>query len=224
MIDSELLEAWHELLPPRVRIAAGPLLDHTIPLTSAERASAGMVDEVRLAELEAGRVYAKRALTMLDVENVDLPIGPNRAPRWPEGIVGSLTHVRGDKLSHVAAAVGWARDIRGIGIDVEYAMAPLPEIWQTILTKRELDHISALPADRRGSEVLNRWCTKEAATKALGRAISPTSIETEFDPDTGEYLASQTDNRDPRHNKHLRGGVRRLHGFVLAVAILNERP
>ena len=104
-----------------------------------------------MAELEAGRAYAKRALAMIGIENVDLPVGPDRAPRWPEGVVGSLTHVRGLNGSHVAAAVGWARDIRGLGIDVEYTMAPAPDVWKTILTKRELDQISALPADRRGT-------------------------------------------------------------------------
>ena len=153
MIDSELVEAWQELLPPCAKVSAGPLLDDMAPLTPIERASAGIVDDVRMAELEAGRVYAKRALAMMGIENVDLPVGPDRAPRWPKGVVGSLTHVRGLNGSHVAAAVGWARDIRGIGIDVEYTMAPAPDIWKTILTKRELDQISALPADRRGPEV-----------------------------------------------------------------------
>jgi 4'-phosphopantetheinyl transferase EntD len=224
MIDSELVEAWQELLPPFVRVSAGRLLDDMAPLTPVERASAGIVDHVRMAELEVGRVYAKRALAMMGIENVDLPVGPDRAPRWPVGVVGSLTHVRGHDGGHVAAAVGWARNIRGIGIDVEYTMAPAPEVWKAILTKRELEHISALPADRRGPEVLNRWCTKEAATKALQRAISPTSIETEYDPDTGEYLASHTSDGEPKFDKGLRGGIRRLHGFVLAAVVLNGWP
>jgi 4'-phosphopantetheinyl transferase EntD len=222
MIDSDLLAAWQEVLPPCVRISAGPLLDTTVPLTPVELASAGLVDQVRMAELQAGRVYAKRALALMGIENVDLPVGPDRAPRWPQGVVGSLTHIRGNNSSHVAAAVGWARDIRGIGIDVEYTMAPAPEVWKTILTKRELEHISVLPADRRGPEVLNRWCTKEAATKALQRAISPTSIETEYDPDTGQYLASPTGDGDPQCSEGLRARIRRLHGFVLAAVVLNK--
>ena len=176
-----------------------------------------------MAELRAGRVYAKRALAMIGIENVDLPVGPDRAPRWPEGVVGSLTHVRGLNGSHVAAAVGWARDIRGLGIDVEYTMAPAPDVWKTILTKRELDQISALPADRRGPEVLNRWCTKEAATKALQQAVSPTSIETEYDLDTGQYLVSHRSCGEPELNKCLHGRIRRLHGFVLAAVVLNQR-
>jgi|ERR1700722_8965111 4'-phosphopantetheinyl transferase EntD len=225
MIDSDMVEAWQKLLPPCVKVSAGPLLEKTVPLTPVERASAGMVDDVRTAELEAGRVYAKRALEMMGIENVDLPVGPDRAPRWPVGVVGSLTHVRGRGGSHIAAAVGWARDIRGIGIDVEYTTtAPAPKVWKSILTKRELEHIRALPADRRGPEVLNRWCTKEAATKALQRAINPASIETEYDPETGEYLASHTSFGESKFNKGLRGGIRRLHGFVLAAVVLNEWP
>jgi enterobactin synthetase component D len=44
----------------------------------------------------------------------------DRAPIWPEGIVGSITHTAG----FAAAAVAWAADIPGLGIDSERIIDP----------------------------------------------------------------------------------------------------
>jgi 4'-phosphopantetheinyl transferase EntD len=47
--------------------------------------------------------------------------GADRAPRWPEGVVGSLTHCDGYR----AAAVARASDVVALGIDAE-PHGPLP--------------------------------------------------------------------------------------------------
>src|ERR1700724_3380486 len=44
----------------------------------------------------------------------------DRAPIWPDGVVGSITHT-GD---FAAAAVAWAADIAGLGIDSEQIIDP----------------------------------------------------------------------------------------------------
>jgi 4'-phosphopantetheinyl transferase EntD len=44
----------------------------------------------------------------------------DRAPIWPRGVVGSITHT-GD---FAAAAVAWAADIAGLGIDSEQIIDP----------------------------------------------------------------------------------------------------
>jgi enterobactin synthetase component D len=44
----------------------------------------------------------------------------NRAPIWPDGVVGSITHTR----NFAAAAVAWAADIVAIGIDSEQIIDP----------------------------------------------------------------------------------------------------
>jgi enterobactin synthetase component D len=44
----------------------------------------------------------------------------DRAPIWPEGIVGSITHTAG----FAAAAAAWAADIPGLGIDSERIIDP----------------------------------------------------------------------------------------------------
>src|SRR5690242_17289088 len=82
-MNTELLvQAWRDLLPRCVCISAGPFVD-AAPLMACERASAGSVVPERLRELENSRHYAKHALALCGIHDVDLPIGPNRAPLWP---------------------------------------------------------------------------------------------------------------------------------------------
>jgi 4'-phosphopantetheinyl transferase EntD len=55
----------------------------------------------------------------------------DRTPVWPDGVVGSITHT-GD---FAAAAVAWAADIAGLGIDSEQVIDPaaardIADIWR----------------------------------------------------------------------------------------------
>jgi enterobactin synthetase component D len=71
----------------------------------------------RRVEVLAGRWCAREALRALGVPEADAPLGmgPSRAPQWPPGVVGSITHTQG----FAAAAVADAQALRGVGIDSE---------------------------------------------------------------------------------------------------------
>ena len=59
---------------------------------------------------------------------------PNGAPRWPDGVLGSIAHDRRHALALVARAGG---AIRSLGVDIEDA-APLPEdIFEFVLSPPE---------------------------------------------------------------------------------------
>ncbi|MEW2347505.1 MULTISPECIES: 4'-phosphopantetheinyl transferase family protein [unclassified Streptomyces] len=88
----------------------------------------------RRAEYTTVRACARRALAALGRPPVPLLPGERGAPRWPAGIVGSMTHCPGYSAAAVAPAQRW----RSLGIDAE-ENAPLPP--------GVLDMI-ALPADR----------------------------------------------------------------------------
>ena len=75
----------------------------------------------RQAEFAAGRRAARAALAGLGQPAVALPVGERRAPVWPSGIVGAITHDKG----HALAAVLSAKTSLGLGIDLTEA-APLP--------------------------------------------------------------------------------------------------
>lgn len=178
-IDAQTLcGAWKSLLPSRVNVVSGPIRAASPPLTALESSSAGNVSPDRLRELTTGRDYAKRALSALGYEDVQLPIGTDRSPVWPSGIIGSITHAKSPTKSHCAAAVGRIADIHSIGIDIEPDTFLRPEVWTIILTAQELTQIFALAAIDRDSEVLRRWVVKEAIAKASRSILDPTQIET----------------------------------------------
>lgn len=90
----------------------------------------------RKEEFLAGRYCAMTA--MLKFVESALPVGFNedQSPRWPEGLVGSITHCQG----LAAAAVAPSPLLRGIGIDTENLMSPATafRVRRRILTGKEL--------------------------------------------------------------------------------------
>ena len=179
---NQFSDAWASLLPAEVRIQAGALSIDVIRLTRAELASAGEMGAERRYEFENGRTYAKRALAAFGANNVELPVGSDRAPIWPKGYVGSITHVRKGIDGYCAAAVARSSEYSAIGIDVEYSTGLAPSVWPTILTAGELEQLHGLSSPKRESEVIRRWCVKEATIKASRLISHPLCVETKRCP------------------------------------------
>lgn len=119
----------------------------------------------RKVEFAAGRCCAMQALQALGYGGREtLPIGQHRAPLWPEGFVGSISHGDGQALAVAAASRDWG----GIGIDIERLLdhdAAQPLV-PYLMTPAELDIGSAAGMS------LERWLTvvfsaKESLFKAL---------------------------------------------------------
>lgn len=73
----------------------------------------------RKAEYLAGRFCARHAIQrFLPAFTGEVSTRADRAPSWPQGLVGSITHTAG----LASAAVGRTSDIAGIGIDAEQVL------------------------------------------------------------------------------------------------------
>lgn len=76
---------------------------------------------------------------------ISIPIGPSRAPIWPEGVEGSISHTRG-----LAVSVA-ARDsqYRGIGLDVEHVIeSSMREVLSsTVVDHHEIQYLQTLDDD-----------------------------------------------------------------------------
>ncbi|WP_353029289.1 4'-phosphopantetheinyl transferase superfamily protein [Mesorhizobium sp. M1004] len=88
---------------------------------------------------------AWQALGQLTTE---IPIGPDRAPVWPKGSVGSITHARGHCACFAKGDPGWQA-----GVDIEAIASghPLESILSMTANQRERALIArqtALPPDR----------------------------------------------------------------------------
>src|SRR6266478_8464453 len=113
---SSFLETWKSLLPSGIRVSAGALSTNVLPLTCSELASAGEISADRKRELQSGRTYAKHALAMFGVHDVDLPVGSDRLPVWPAGFIGSITHIQKHSGGYCTAAVARSEEFLALGI------------------------------------------------------------------------------------------------------------
>ena len=107
------------------------------PLLAGEAAAVANAIERRRIEFARGRSCARRAMAMLAIEPAPVLAGPDRAPIWPAGVIGSITHCQG----YACAGVGGVAEWSAIGIDAELVQVLEPEIVDDILldTERALD-------------------------------------------------------------------------------------
>src|SRR6202165_5059978 len=95
-----------------------------LPLSPATRSrlpqALRFATQKRQREFLAGRWCAEQALQRLGAGSTHVAMAADRAPIWPDGVVGSITHTG----NFAAAAVAWAADIAGLGIDSEQIIDP----------------------------------------------------------------------------------------------------
>ncbi|MFL6163455.1 MAG: 4'-phosphopantetheinyl transferase [Jatrophihabitantaceae bacterium] len=98
----------------------------------------------RRAEFSTVRACARQALAQLGIAPVPILPGERGAPRWPDGVVGSMTHCDGYR----AAAVAPASRAVGIGVDAE-PHGPLPDgVLRLVSRPEELPRLRKLTADQ----------------------------------------------------------------------------
>ncbi len=89
--------------------------------------------ESRVDEFRLGRNCARKALEHIGAPQRAIPVGKSRAPVWPNGVIGSITHTG----FYCAAAVGWRSEFGGIGIDAA-DNRPLPtDILEQVTSRAE---------------------------------------------------------------------------------------
>jgi 4'-phosphopantetheinyl transferase EntD len=152
-----------QILPEDVRWAEafddlGPA-----PLFAEEEALLERAVGKRRAEFATVRTCARQAMGELGLPPVAVLPGERGAPRWPDGVVGSMTHCDGYR----ASAVAWAEKVTTIGIDAEPAL-PLPgRVLGMVSLPQERALLTRL-ADAAPAVCWDRllFCAKEAVYKA----------------------------------------------------------
>lgn len=91
------------------------LIGESATLFPAEKRGLERAVPARQAEFKAGRLAARRALAAADYPIMAIPKADDRAPVWPKGIKGSLSHAGG------VAVVVLTDDpyVAAIGVDIE---------------------------------------------------------------------------------------------------------
>jgi 4'-phosphopantetheinyl transferase EntD len=98
----------------------------------------------RKAEYLAGRVMAMKALDLLGSNESQVYIGKHRAPVWPSGYLGSITHTSKKAIAVVARKISY----KYIGIDCEeiFDKDVVDEVKSIIVNPAEVALLSSLDA------------------------------------------------------------------------------
>ena len=152
--------------------------------------------EARRREFVTARRCAREALAKLGHAPAPIRSGPKREPRWPAGVVGSITHTARFR----AAAVAPTTLVASLGIDTEQN-DPLPEGVEELITVPGEPEMLVALAD---AFPMTQWgrllfSAKESIYKAwyplTGRVLSFEEAELTIDP-TGTFAARLLINGD----------------------------
>ncbi|MDH0099389.1 4'-phosphopantetheinyl transferase superfamily protein [Ectopseudomonas hydrolytica] len=119
----------------------------------------------RQAEYLAGRLCAREALRRVTGEPCVPAVGEDRAPQWPPGVAGSITHGDNWAAALVAPDTQW----RALGMDVERLLPAdrALRLQGEILTPAEVQRLQALDDEARAARISLTFSLKESLFKAL---------------------------------------------------------
>jgi 4'-phosphopantetheinyl transferase EntD len=130
---------------------------------ATEAAAVASAVAERRREFATVRYCARMALRQIGAPAAPILPDADRAPRWPVGVVGSMTHCPGYRAAAVARSV----ELRGLGIDAEPHAAVPDEALDLVLRDEERARLLAVREADPGlhwDRIL--FCAKEAVYKA----------------------------------------------------------
>ena len=163
----------HSLAPLLRGLFAAPVSVRVLAFDESRPAAGPLPPEVarsvpkRQAEFVAGRACAREALADAGcASGREVPIGPLRAPLWPAGFVGSITHAAGV----AAAVVAPASLAESLGIDLEVIVSAEQAASLRASVARD-DELARISAAAEGARVA--FTTAFAAKEALFKCVAP---------------------------------------------------
>jgi len=164
----------------------------------------------RAREFGAGRAAARMAMEQLGHPPRPILQGDDRAPIWPAGLTGAITHTARDAM----AIVTDDPSIRALGLDMEPATPLEPDLWRMICTQEDMLWLAQLGPSQRGHFAKLLFSAKESFYKAQYQ-ISRTMLDF-LDVDIQPNLATgQFDATLRRAVPGLEAGVRIRGRFAI---------
>lgn len=151
-------KAAQSLFPPGAEVATC-LIGTAPPPLPLEAAAVALAVPSRQAEFAAGRAAARAALTALGLPQIAIPVTESRAPLWPPGIAGSISHADGIAMAVLAPK----RQCTAIGLDIE-PDGPFPDdLLDSVTLPEERRWLALQPDPKRAARLI--FTAKEAAYK-----------------------------------------------------------
>jgi len=169
--------------------------------------------EKRVREFATGRVLARRALERLGHPPTAIPVGPDRAAVWPQGVLGTITHTH----TLCAVACSTPERSRSLGLDIERVRDMKPGLAERILRPEELE-------TRGGRPTLAYFCAKEAVYKCQhplsGQFLEFQDVSVAFTPDLSSFEATIHVRGDDCPWKRIPGRLAMTDEHAIAATIL----
>ncbi len=147
-------------------------------------------EEGRRREYIAGRVAAHRAMEKLGLSARPVLTNRSRAPAWPRGLVGSLSH----NATTCVALVARSSEVKSLGVTVGDDTPLGPEKIDTTCTLEERAWLATQPEAARGRLARVIFCAKEAVCKCQyplsHRKPGFAALLVTPDIDTGQFEAT----------------------------------
>lgn len=141
----------------------------------------------RLQEFSAGRAQARAVLRALGLASPVVPVGADRAPLWPHGFVGSISHA--GEIALAAAAP--CTVVRAIGVDLEPSLPLDDELLGRVCRPEELARLEASPRLLHQAKLI--FSAKESVYKCvapqMGLFLDFSDLEIQFDAAEGTFCA-----------------------------------
>ena len=210
---------WLRLLPASVIVVDGPIGDETASLLPEEQEEVRAAVAKRHREFAASRAHTRRALAQLGIAAGPLLSSPDRDPIWPDGIVGSISHMEG----FCAVAVARSSDVRALGIDLEPDVPLERSLWRLIATDRERQWLEGLPEGSRGRAARLLFSAKEAFYKcqfpSTREPLDFRDVELEVEPALGEFRVTLLRDAGPWRRGQSVGGRHACDSSLLVTAM-----
>jgi 4'-phosphopantetheinyl transferase EntD len=129
-----VMDAIRRVLPAGLALAGGAIDAMTDPLFPVEALAVERAVEKRRHEFAAGRGYARAAMAQLGVPPLPIAVLPSRAPDWPAGVTGSISHA----ADRCVAVAGLSSAFAGVGVDIERATPLSTELHASVCGPEEL--------------------------------------------------------------------------------------
>lgn len=178
----------------------------------------------RQAEFCMARICARRLLSQFGFDNYPLLPDRDRSPRWPQGIIGSISHTHG----YCAVVAAKSGSLVGLGLDVEQEDPLKPELLRLICTDREQKWLDTQPLSDRYRFAKLIFCAKESAYKCQ-YPLSKTYVdfrqaEISLDLNSQSFRVVITKDLGPRlpSNLSITGRFHWRRSLVMASAILRK--
>ena len=214
-----LQETARSLLGPGVAVSACRIDTADTALFPEEQAAIARAIPARQAEFAAGRQAARAAMAVLGHTPAAIPMAADRAPLWPPGLTGSITHSDGLAL----AAVAPVSTTRGLGLDLEPDTPLAADLWPTILLPEERAWLKNQPREAHATLAKRVFSAKEATYKAqyalTGTFLEFGDISISYAPDARSFTAHFRRSAPPLTQGTTLGGQQSISAGLILSAL-----